>query len=137
VYCSEISHAVITANVGFKNSDGCKENPSNPIQRLAPFISSPNNRTQIKNRRQVTYPIIANRLIYRAWKKEVITIMNTPIGITIKCCLKKWKGGNPSLMTTAGVEAMLTHAPIDIMATTIKAEILSIDNHHLLINFRT
>lgn len=49
LYCSAINHAVNIVITGFKNSEGCNENPKIFIHLLAPFISVPNSIVHIIN----------------------------------------------------------------------------------------
>ncbi len=65
LYCSVISHAVKTAVIGFKNSDGCKENPKMLSRRRAPFISAPQNNVQAINVKHKKYPTRASLRLYK------------------------------------------------------------------------
>jgi hypothetical protein len=63
LYCSVISHALVTAKIGLKNSDGCIENPKKLSHRLAPFISLPIMIVRTTRTRHPKYPVTDNRFI--------------------------------------------------------------------------
>ena len=132
-YCFEISHAVITLIIGFKNSDGCNEKPNMLSHRLAPFISVPKNNVQNTNSMHTEYPIHDNNRICLGCNVDRPMTNSNTNGIIAMCRLTKQKGFKPSFIATAGVDAILTQTPIPIRSRTISNSGWSIDINHLRI----
>ena len=86
---SENIHAAITAKLGLINSEGCRENPQNLNQRVAPLISGPTKSTAIISIKVNNKIIEDNLRIPRRLSIEVIKIVETPTIKNIKCLSTK------------------------------------------------